>query len=671
MGLVNTSVGNLTFRRRDIVTGAQGPVTFARVHDSRIAEDADFGPGWRLSLAEELFVDGDDATYVDASGARHRFAWTGTAWTASPPTPRHARTTLTFVESNGVRTAVLAGGEEVRSFVPADVDGVRHVLRTVRTPARELVLDYAGGRLSAVAHDGTVLFAVDRDSEGRIAEVRDDHGRRVRYAYDRDGRLGTVRDIAGGEWRHAYGADGRLAALSGPEGRTHLLAAYDDAGRAVQAFGDELVAYAYGDGATTATDIEMGTVHGLARNAAGVTTAYESTTGVSWRVTLDAANRVAELALPGRTLAYAYDAGGRLASTTTADEAVGLTTAEHYVYDAAGRLTGVTGAGRHVSVTYASGHVRIDDGAASLSYDLDEQGRVTSVRQGTDMAVRAERDGVGDIVALSRGRATVRFGRDPLGRIVEAVFADGSSARYFHDDLGNRSLAEHGDGRVVEYSHDAVGNLTGVETRQRDGTVQLVTVSVPDLAERTTLASAPSDHDETSSRDDARAVLLGNSALDGQPDYGVLAFGRDLGGERRKLLESAVPHAAKAQRLLSVATPLLLPNAVGQLDVPVAQVSYHAGRREGAAACESGNEPMTPEQWAAHHGIEIKAGVTIGDITDEMVATFDDIARAWETHAPGVTPVITSGTDGQHRPALYTIRVERLTCVRAISRLRR
>ena len=43
------------------------------MRNSRIAADADFGPGWRLSLAEEFLVDGDAATYVAASGARHAF----------------------------------------------------------------------------------------------------------------------------------------------------------------------------------------------------------------------------------------------------------------------------------------------------------------------------------------------------------------------------------------------------------------------------------------------------------------------------------------------------------------------------------------------------------------------------------------------------------------------
>ena len=346
VGLVNTSVGNLTFRRRDIVTRAQGPVAFARVHDSRIAANADFGPGWRLSLAEELFVDGEAATYVDASGARHGFAWTGTAWTASPPTPRHARTTLSFVESNGVRTVVLAGGEEVRSFVPADVDGVRHVLRTVRTPARELVLDYDGGRLSAVAHDGTVLFAVDRDSEGRIAEVRDDHGRSVRYAYDRAGRLETVRDIAGGEWRHAYGdarPPRRAVRPRGPHAPARRLRRRGTRRAGVRATSSSRIRLRRQRDDGHGRRDGRGAPAGAQRRRASRRRSGRRP-GCPGGSTLDAANRVAELALPGRTHAYAYDAARaawrprRRPTRPTASPR-----SEHYAYDAAGRLTGATG----------------------------------------------------------------------------------------------------------------------------------------------------------------------------------------------------------------------------------------------------------------------------------------------------------------------------------------
>ena len=292
VGFVNTSAGNLTFRRRDLVTRAQGPVVFARAHDSRIADNPDFGPGWRLSLAEEVLVDGDVAVYVDRSGARHAFAWNGTAWTQSPPTPRHARTTLEFADAGGVRTAVLADGDVVRTFAQADPSGARYVVASMKTAARELAFGYEGGRLATVSHDGTVLLRVERDADGRIAQVEDDHGRAVRYSYDADGRLATVQDLAGSDWAYRYGDDGLLAVAVDPEGRTYLAVDHDDAGRVARAFADgRLHEYAYAADGTTVTE-DTGGTHTLTRNAAGVTTALDSTTAASWSVALDAATAI-------------------------------------------------------------------------------------------------------------------------------------------------------------------------------------------------------------------------------------------------------------------------------------------------------------------------------------------------------------------------------------------
>ena len=450
VGFVNTSSGNLTFRRRDIVTRAQGPVVFARVYDSRIAANYDFGPGWRLSLAEELLVDGDTAVYVDEAGARHTFAQTGTAWAASPPTPRHAATTLSFADVDGIRIAVLADGATVRTFEQADAAGARYVVGLVRTPARELVFDYDGGRLRTVSHDGGTLFDVERDRDGRIAAVRDDHGRSVRYAYDADGRLETVRDIAGSDWRHLYRDDGLLGGAVDPEGRTYLAAAYDAEGRVVRAFGGRLHDYAYAPEGTTVAEA-TGEVHTLTRAAAGVT--------------------------PERRIGYAYGGHGRVATMTVADSVSGTTRVHSYDYDAQGRLTAVAGGGADATVTYAAGSVRIDDGGEVFEYEVDDRGRVASVRRGADPEIRVERDGAGDVVTVSQGHRSVRFGRGSLGRIVDVAFADGSSARYFYDELGSRQLTEHGDGRVIEYVHDAAGSLASVETTERDGTVRLETAS--------------------------------------------------------------------------------------------------------------------------------------------------------------------------------------------------
>ena len=145
------------------------------------------------------------------------------------------------------------------------------------------------------------------------------------------------RDIAGSDWRYLYRDDGLLGGAVDPEGRTYLAAAYDAAGRAVRAFGGRLHEYAYAPEGTTVAEA-TGEVHALTRNDAGTTTALESTTGVSWSLTLDAANRVSTLTLPERTIGYAYGGHGKVATMTVADSVSGTTRAHSYDYDAQGRL---------------------------------------------------------------------------------------------------------------------------------------------------------------------------------------------------------------------------------------------------------------------------------------------------------------------------------------------
>ena len=490
VGFVNTSTGNLTFRRRDIVTRAQGPVVFARVYDSRIAANDDFGQGWRLALAEELYLDGDVVTYIDESGARQTFARDGTTWVANPPMPQHAATTIEFGSVDGNRVAVLADGDSMRTFRQADAEGKRYVVASARTAARELRFDYAGGRLAAVSHDGAALLRVERGAYGRVAMVRDDHGRSVRYYYDAGGRLETVRDLAGSDWDYRYRDDGLLAGAVDPEGRTYLAADYDAAERVVRASADgRLHAYDHGpDGTTVAAG--TGEVHAFSRNAAGATTALKATTGVSWRLSLDAANRISTLTLPARTITYDYGGNGKVAATTVADAVSGTTRLHAYDYDAQERLVSVSGGGADATVTYAAGLVRIDDGGGVFEYEVDDRGQVSWVRRGAEPEIRVERNEAGDVVNISQGHGSVWFGRDDLGRIVEAAFADGSSARYFYDGLGSRRQTEYGDGRIVRYEHDTAGNLASVETIGRDGTIHLEPVPITsDLFERFTASS--------------------------------------------------------------------------------------------------------------------------------------------------------------------------------------
>ena len=448
---------------------------------------------------------------------------------------------------------MLGDGETVRTFEQADAAGARYVVRMVRTPARELVFDYNAGRLATVSHDGATLFDVERD-----------------------------RDIAGSDWRYLYRDDGLLGGAVDPDDRTYLAADYDAAGRAVRAFGGRLHDYAYAPEGTTVAE-DTGEVHTLTRNAAGATTALESTTGVSWSLTLDGANRVSTLTLPDGTIGYAYGGHGKVATMTVADSVSGTTRVHSYDYDAQGRLVAVTGGGADATVVYAAGLVRIDDGGGVFEYEVDDGGRVASVRRGADPEIRVERDDAGDVVEISQAYRSVRFGRDELGRIVDAAFADGNSARYFYDDLGSRRLTEHGDGRIIEYSHDAAGNLAGMVTRDRLGGEREWTVTAPGtwlglgigvetfaVQRGLLLTVVEAGHTsvgvardrpatglaETQPRDGRLAVLMGDHGRDSQPHNGVLVSGSDLKAGVREPLAADVPKAGDVRALLELAAAL-------------------------------------------------------------------------------------------------------------------
>ena len=607
-GFVNASSGNLTFRRRDIVARAQGPVAFARVHDSRIAANADFGPGWRLSLAEEPLADGDAVTHVDGSGARQGFAWGAAGHAASPPTPRHEGTRLTFQDVGGARVATLVDGEATRTFERAGGTGTRWAVRTVATRARTLEFAWEGGRLASVSHGGATLFEIDRDADGRIARVRDGHGRSVSYAYDADGRLETVRDLAGSDWNHRCRDDGLLVAAVDPEGRTCLAVEHDDAGRVARASADGRVhACAYGPDATAVTE-GTGERHTLLRGASGVTVGVSSTTGASWTATLDASNRVSTLALPGRAVAYAYDGEGRVETVaeTTPD---GTTTTRSFEHDGRGRLVSATGGPDPVTVTYAGNGVHVLAGSEAFEHETDGRGRVVSVRRGGEPEIRVGRDRAGNVVEISQGSRVARFGRDELGRIADAAFADGSSVRHSHDELGNLRLAERGDGSSVAYEHDAAGTMAAMEETGREGTVRRWAKG-PDAAGRTVrdwpamLDPAPGpaawvDRGGGDGATPARRSGIGDlpaggspwsawaTALNGDPPdarppehpaAAALAT-RGLVGSRP---EMHVPHLREARAMADVAAGLLRGGGFGAFEAasnPALQPAEHAAGR--------------------------------------------------------------------------------------------
>ena len=324
VGYVGVRHGNLTFRRRDLVSGTNNWAHFSRVYDSRIKRGGDFGPGWRLSLNEALTVADDGLVYTDGSGARHSFKLAvpmersarreplmpeqvqinadGTtvrspsflapgAYAASPVTPQHA---LTTIEVAGP-VAVLRNGKTTRVFerpLPQEEGSGTYRLSSIVSSNDEwLALSYRNGLISAVSDADGMLFGITRDRFGRILSVQDRWGRQVHYRYDAGGRLREVWDIAGNVWRYDYTPHNRLARAMGPNGRDILRVRYDGAGRVKESLSGREYAFTYAQGETVVVE-GTGHSHIFGRNAAGITSHFDSTNGMWWRLTLDERNRV-------------------------------------------------------------------------------------------------------------------------------------------------------------------------------------------------------------------------------------------------------------------------------------------------------------------------------------------------------------------------------------------
>ena len=473
-GFVNVSTGNLTFQRRDLVARAGGAVAFARVYDSSSEGSDDFGRGWRVSLAEELLLDGVEVIYIDRHGAQHRFRQTtaGT-YVATPPTPRHAGTRIEL--GNGRSATMTEGSGTVRIFKPVGAMGGRLRVASVVTSERRLDFRYASGGLEAVVYGNRTLFTIRRRAgDGRIVAVGDAHGRKVRYSYTAGGQLKDVYDLAGNLWWHEYDVAGRLTAAVGGNRRPYLLASYDDMGRAVESRTGRHFTISYAAASTTVVD-GSGARYIFHRNPAGTSVALSSTTGGHWRLRLNAANQVKVAELPGKTLEYDYDTHGRV--TFTAETTTAGRDERSFHYDASGRLSSVTATGP-LTITYTSKQVDVS-GAQGLRYELATAGRVASVWDGNKRIDAEYRDG--ELVVLRRYEQSVRFSRDAVGHLVEITYPSGQANRYFHDALGNRRLVEFGLGGSVRYRYDAAGNLVAVKTTAADGAMRRQTTTVGDM----------------------------------------------------------------------------------------------------------------------------------------------------------------------------------------------
>ncbi|NNF18106.1 MAG: RHS repeat protein, partial [Gammaproteobacteria bacterium] len=229
VAFVNTSRGNVTFLRTDLIELGPTPIVIRRIYDSALSMGSDFGnTGWRLSIAEtiSLLADGH-YRYAGSTGAQILLKREAQNLAAVRPELRswndmrfESATALSVYYRNGlVKTFKLSG------------DGTTYRLRTVthRDGSQVHLIYDAEERLMKVSA-GALGVEVSRDEKGRITQFSATSGKQVRFAYAQ-GRLTTVLDLGGHAWKYDYDADNRLVSAHSPGGDPDLLIDYSMGGK--------------------------------------------------------------------------------------------------------------------------------------------------------------------------------------------------------------------------------------------------------------------------------------------------------------------------------------------------------------------------------------------------------------------------------------------------------
>jgi RHS repeat-associated protein len=306
----------------------------------------------------------------------------------------------------------------------------------------------------------TAAYAYDPGGELASAVVP---GESVSYVYDVLGRRTSMNDGTG-TTSYSYDPAGDITSVASPRGAISYTYDLARQRQTMTLPGSRQVSYSY-DAASNLTGLKdwLGktTIYGY--DADGRPTAIDRPNGVNTSLIYDAAGQVLSLNHDGSGgpiahYAYAYDAAGNRASTTSAAGT------ENFNFDALNRLT---------KATYPNGDV------AAYAYD-PAGNRTSSTVNGT--TTKASYDAAGELTAngatgytydadgdlLSAGSS--HFSWDPLGRLASATVG-GETSNYAYDGDGLRNSATRGS-TTTPYLWDIQGGLPQLVDDGTNGYVQ-------------------------------------------------------------------------------------------------------------------------------------------------------------------------------------------------------
>ena len=309
IGYVQTSAGNLTFERRDMVVLGAEPVVASRIYDSNQQSNSGFGPGWRLNLDESIQILDNTLIYTKGNGAKHRFAQdTNGEYSPSHATPLTQALSLSVLGS----LVVLENSDgAVHYFRKDEMSDLFVLVQQIAPSGTTTLLKHVDRQLTEVIRDGNPALMLEW-SGNRITAIKDSNGRRVTYTYDSLGRLASATDVGDQSWSYDYDRSGRLIAAAHPDGQPYLEVEYDRRGRVIKSTTVRDFEFRYYADTTTVVESD-GNRHHFKRNGLGITIGYHNERDLRWDLVLDSINRPIELDKHGEVYRFHYT-GSKLTS---------------------------------------------------------------------------------------------------------------------------------------------------------------------------------------------------------------------------------------------------------------------------------------------------------------------------------------------------------------------
>jgi YD repeat-containing protein len=432
MNYVNVTRGNLTFLVRDLVRLDRIPIVFGRVYDSSKENESDFGPGWKLSVAESVRQVGGSLRYVDASNSEYELKLNG------------ARISSAHPHLTGIRDGRLSATEivfEVGALTKtfAQYGDAFRLVEIRDSSGNWISLSYSGEVIERISSSGERHVDIRRDAAGRIVGATDDAGRTVRYAYDSSGRLSESYDLAGETYRYSYNPRGYLAELIDPRGERNLTARFDDAGKVIVLSSQhDALTYQYVAGSTLVSNAMQQAARFWYHDTGLTETAQDFAGGVSSLV-LDADLHVSQFRFDGADVASADYGGGRLLAIRRSNGRSFET--QRFAYDARGRLLRIGEAGQPLA-----------------RYGYDERGNVVFADDGSgERRYRYDRNG--SLVGAEINEFRLEFDVNRIG-LVEHVYWDAAQGTSHQHERANVGNGERGQQNAERLSLDISHNET-------------------------------------------------------------------------------------------------------------------------------------------------------------------------------------------------------------------